>query len=177
MRSLNLHLWRATVSESHGEANFPNTTVVPQSCIYFGFTPGFFFNLLWIDRLLLKLKLLYIPGLLFLRWFFKKLNSLCTFHWWTKQGQLPFWQVPILHLPGLLLRNVTDTSCSYLGKRLTEHPIFHRLDDLLDEAPGKLSCVQLQASCVLSVKSLKLHLKWIVQWESKYLLLHRGEEA
>ena len=63
---------------SHREASFPDTTVTPQSCIYFGLTLGFFFNLLWIDRLLIKLKLLYVTGLLFLGWFFNKQNSLCA---------------------------------------------------------------------------------------------------
>lgn len=50
------------------EASVPSTAL--QGCIYFGLTSGFFFNLLWRDRLSLKLKLLYVTGLLFLGWFF-----------------------------------------------------------------------------------------------------------
>lgn len=132
--------------QSHGEASFPNNRT-PQSCVYFGLTPGFFLNLLWIDRISLELKLLYVPGLLFLGWFFNKQNSLCAdlTGEQTERGQLLSWQVSFLGLPGLLPNSGAVTSRCYWGRSLSGHWIFWRLGNLLYKAQdcrvGKLSSV------------------------------------
>lgn len=112
------------------EASVPSTAL--QGCIYFGLTSGFFFNLLWRDRLSLKLKLLYVTGLLFLGWFFFfffcKQNSLCThFTGDQKGGSFPL---------GRCSPSVCQHRClwCYCGRRLGGHWIFQRLADLPCEA-------------------------------------------
>lgn len=153
---------RLFCSQSHREASFPKTTVIPQSCIYFGFTPGFFFNLLWTDRLLLKLKLLYIIGLLFLRWFFNKQNSLCAdFSGGRSEGSCPFGRCPSSICQDSCIVMLLSQVALTWGKGWESIRFFTGWIFSCMKHQDSVWKTEPQASCVLSVNSLELHLKWI----------------